>query len=115
MKVYVHPNEMSGWAPKKDMDRLLQIAQTIPVISNIRLVYMDKVYRMDDARYLEILTEAEDRILQWLAEYKNHNGHISAAGRVFQEVFGIKRIKTKHLSYRDYLAINYVDELAKKL
>lgn len=115
MKVYVHPNEMSGWAPKKDINRLLQIAQNNPFLVNVCLVYTDKVYNMDDARYLEILTEAEERILEWLAEYKKHHyGHSLAAGMVFQKVFGIKRLKTKHLSYRDYLAISYVDQLVRK-
>lgn len=32
MKVYVHPNEMSGWAPKKEIDKLLEIFDVIATV-----------------------------------------------------------------------------------
>ena len=116
LKVYIHPNEMAGWASKKEIDKFLDIAKENSILSNVRLVYKQKVYNMDDECYLNILKESEEQILAWLVEYKKHHGRrMSAAGKKFNEIFGIKRLQCKHLSYDDYVAINYVEQLVHKL
>ena len=115
MKVYIHPNEMSGWAQKEDIDKLLKIAKSNSHLSNVRIAYLQKVYIMEDEQYLKILQEAEGQILAWLTEYqKKHRSNISAAAVTFQRIFGIKRLSVKRLSYKDYIAMNYIDQLIKR-
>lgn len=109
MRVYVHPNEISGWAPKKEINRFLEIARNNSYINNVRLVYSRKVYNMDDEKYLSILEEAETEILEWLKQYKKHyKKSWCNADRVFNDIFGIKRLQRRHLSYKDYVAEKYI-------
>lgn len=112
MKVYVHPNEMSGWAPKKEIDKFLEIAKNNSYINNVQLVYSRKVYIMDDEKYLSILKEAEPEIVEWLKKYKKYyKRRIYDATTVFNDIFGINRLQVKRLSYKDYVAKNYISSL----
>lgn len=112
MKVYVHPNEMSGWTPKKEIDKLLEIAKNNSYTDNIQLVYSKKVYIMDDEKYLSILEEAEPEIVEWLKKYKKYyKRRIYDATTVFNDIFGINRLQVKRLSYKDYVAKNYISSL----
>ena len=112
LKVYVHPNELAGWAPKTHVKKLLEIAEENSFTRNVGLVYSQKVYILSDEEYLDILKKAEPQIKDWLIEYKKHRGRKRMdPGRVFDELFGIKRLSLRHLGYRDYVASRYVDRL----
>ncbi len=117
MKVYVHPNEMAGWAPrKKDIEKLLEIAKNNLYLSNVHLAYCQKVYNLDNEQYLKILHDAEEEILAWLLEYKKHHRRsVAGASEAFNRIFGIKRLAVRHLSYHDYVVINYINQLIAKL
>lgn len=113
LKVYVHPEEMAGWAPYTHVKRLLKIVENNPTIRNVKLVYIEKVYNnIDDAKYLDILKESEPQIIEWLNEYQEAYGDSGETpGEVFNRIFGIKRLSVSHLSYRDYVAIKYVNNI----
>ena len=115
MKVYIHPNEMAGWAQKGDIEKFLKIAKSNSHLSDVHIAYLQKVYIMEDDQYLKILQEAEGQILAWITEYQNkHRSNMSAAAVTFQRIFGIKRLSVKRLSYKDYIAINYINQLIKR-
>lgn len=112
MKVYVHPNEISGWAPKKEIDKLLEIAKNNSYTNNVQLVYSRKVYIMGDEKYLSILKDAESEIVEWLKKYKKYyKRRVYDASSVFNDIFGINRLQVSHLSYKDYVAKNYISSL----
>lgn len=112
MQAYVHPNEMSGWAPKKELNKLLEIANNNSCTSDVQLVYARKVYNMDDEKYLSILKEAEPEIVEWLKKYRQFYKGRYDASEVFGNIFGINRVQMiKRLSYKDYVVSNYFRSL----
>lgn len=114
MKVYIHPNEITGWAPKKDFDNLLEIAKSNSFVTNIQTAFFYKVYNIDDENYLKILHDSEEEILAWLIEYrKHHKNKVCGAAEAFGELYGIKRISLAHLNFRDYVVENYLNKLAQ--
>lgn len=116
MKVYIHPNEFAGWAPKKEIEKLLCIAKENSYTLNEELVYSRKVYNISDNDYLAILKDAEPQIIEWLRSYqKLYRGKMISAPSAFNKVFGIKRISLKHLSYNDYVALNYISQLMETI
>lgn len=115
MEVYVHPNEMGGWAPKKEIDRLLEIAKNNSCTTNVQLLYTQKVYIMDDKKYLSILQEAESEIVEWIKKYRKYYKRKGCdPSTVFDDIFGINRLQVKHLYYKDYVAKNYIKSLIFK-
>ena len=67
---------------------------------------------MDDEKYLSILKEAETEIVEWLKQYKKYyKRKRQDASAVFGRLFGINRLQVKHLSYKDYVAENYIRSL----
>lgn len=115
MEVYVHPNEMSGWAPKTDMEKLKAIVENNEYTSNVELVYICEVYNLSDDEYETVLKESETEIVEWLKRYKAHyKRKVGSAISIFNKLFGLKRLSTRHLSYKDYVAENYIKQLLMK-
>ncbi len=115
MKVYIHPNAISGWAPKKDFNNLLEIAKSNSFISDVHIAYLQKVYNIDDNSYMNILQNSEEQILMWLTEYKKHHKNRShGAAEIFNKIFGIKRLSVEHLYFKDYIVEKYIKELEEK-
>lgn len=112
LKVYVHPNELAGWAPNIHVKKLKKIAEANPEISNVRLVYSCKAYNISDEEYLNILKDAEPQIKDWLTEYTKYYGRKKGnPAQIFNEIFGIKRLSAEHLGYNDYIATSFINNL----
>ena len=104
MKFRIHPNEVVGWSPQKEIDNILKILRDNPYTMNVRLVYSTIVYDINDEQRLEILKSAESQIIEWLAAYKElHRKRLSNAPKTFDRIFGIKRLSNEHLSFHDYV------------
>ena len=62
-RVYVHPNEMAGWASNPQIKRLLSIAKENSFTTNVDLTYSRKVYVISDEQYYDISEDAKPQII----------------------------------------------------
>lgn len=112
MRVYIHPAEMAGWAPKKEIQKLLIIAKENSFTKNEELVYSQKVYNLSEDQYKSILQAAEPQIIEWLIAYRNlYKRKWTNAPARFDRIFGVKRLQCRHLSYHDHVAQRFVSDL----
>ena len=113
-RVYVHPNEMAGWASNPQIKRLLSIAKENSFTTNVDLTYSRKVYVISDEQYYDISEDAKPQIIEWIKAYKKHYGRKSGtAPEAFDRAFGIKRLSNRNYSYHDNVARSYIEKLIR--
>ncbi len=67
---------------------------------------------MDGDKYLGILKDSEQEIVEWLKRYKKYyKRRIYGAVEKFNDIFGIIRVQVEHLSFKDGIAESYISSL----